>query len=139
VYSNGQFIGTQSFRVKPIPKPDLILKAGGKMIDEKRGVTKVPQNITLDAVPDPDFAQFLPDDARYLVTAWDVTLARGARPVATKKVTGRRANLQSFIPKARKGDRIVIEIKEVQRKNFRGEKEVVRINVGQRIKQFPIN
>ncbi len=139
VYSNGQFIGTQSFRVKPIPKPDLILKAGGKMVDEKRGVTKVPQNITLDAVPDPDFAQFLPDDARYLVTAWVVTLARGARPVATKKVSGRKASLQSFIPKARKGDRIVIEIKEVQRKNFRGETEIVKINIGQRIKQFPIN
>ncbi len=139
VYSNGQFIGTQSFRVKPIPKPDLILKAGGKMVDEKRGVSKVPSNITLDAVPDADFAQFLPDDARYLVTAWDVTLARGARPIATKKVSGRKANLQSFVSKARKGDRIVIEVKEVQRKNFRGETEVVKINIGQRIKQFPIN
>jgi gliding motility-associated protein GldM len=139
VYSNGQFIGTETFRVKPIPTPDLILKAGGKMVDEKRGVSKVPREVTLDAVPDPDFAQFLPDDARYMATAWEVTLARGSRPIETKRVSGRRANLQSFISKARKGDRIVIEIKEVQRKNFRGETEVIKINVGQRIKQFPIN
>ena len=139
VYSNGQFIGMKSFRVKPIPKPDLVLKIGGKMVDEKRGVTKVPRSITLDVEADADFAQFLPKDARYMPTAWEVTLARGSRPIETKKFSGKTGNLQSFISKARKGDRIVIEIKEVQRMNFRNEKEVVKINSSQRIKQFPIN
>jgi len=139
VYSNGQFIGTQSFRVKPIPKPDLVLKIGGKMVDEKRGVTKVPSKITLEAEADADFAQFLPKDARYMATSWEVTLARGSRPIETKKFSGKTGNLQSFVSKARKGDRIVVEIKEVQRMNFRNEKEVVKINSSQKIKQFPIN
>ena len=139
VYSSGTFIGTQKFRVKSIPKPELVLKSGGKEIDLKRGVSKIPREITLDAVPDPDFAQFLPQDARYRVTKWEVTLARGARAIETKRVTTTKISLASFVSKARAGDRIVIEAKEVQRLNFRSEKENVKIGVNSSIKTVPIN
>ena len=139
VYSSGTFIGTQQFRVKQIPKPELVLKSGGKEIDLKRGVSQVPREITLDAEPDEDFAQFLPEDARYRVTKWEVTLARGARGLETIPVTSRNANLSSFVSKARPGDRIVIEAKEVQRMNFKGEREDVRIGVNSAIKTVPIN
>lgn len=134
VYSNGVFIGTQKFRVKNIPKPELVLKSGGKEIDLKRGVTNIPREITLNAVPDPDFAQFLPEDARYRVTKWEVTLARGPRAIETKQVTTTRANLASFVSKARPGDRIVIEAKEIQRMNFKNERETVKISVNESIK-----
>ena len=140
VYSSGTFIGTQKFRVKQIPKPELVLKSGGKEIDLKRGVSNVPRELTLDAVADDDFAQFLPDDARYRVTKWEVTLARGQRPIEIKQVNGPKANLASFVSKARKGtDRIVIEAKEVQRMNFKGEREDVKIGVNSAIKTVPIN
>ena len=139
VYSSGTYIGKQTFRVKSIPKPDLVLKSGGKEIDLKRGVSKVPREITLNAVPDPDFAQFLPQDARYRVTKWEVTLARGARGIETKQVTSAKANLASFVSKARPGDRIVIEAKEVQRMNFKNERENVKIGVNSAIKTVPIN
>ncbi len=138
VYSGDAYIGDQKFRVRQIPKPDIVLKSGGKIVDEKRGVDKVPREITLDAVPDEDFAQFLPKDARYRVTQWEVTLARGPRPIEQKKLSGRTANLASFVSKARSGDRIVIEVKEVQRMNFRDQTEVVKIGVGSTVKQIPI-
>ena len=139
VYSDGIYIGSQKFRVRQIPKPDIVLKSGGKVVDERQGVNQVPREINLDAVPDADFAQFLPDDARYRVTQWVVTLARGARPVEQKNVNGPSANLASFVPKARSGDRIVVEVKEVQRKNFKGDIENVSIGIGTSIKQIPIN
>lgn len=141
VYSSGTFIGTQKFRVKQIPKPELVLKSGAKEIDLKRGVSKsgFPREITLDAVADPDFAQFLPQDARYRVTRWEVTLARGARPIETKEVTSTKVSLASFVSKIRPGDRIVIEAKQVQRMNFKNEKEEVKIGVNQSIKTVPIN
>lgn len=140
VYSSGTFIGTQKFRVKQIPKPELVLKSGSKEIDLKRGVSQVPRELTLDAVPDADFAEFLPEDARYRVTKWEVTLARGQRPIEIKQVTGPKANISSFVSKARPGtDRIVIEAKEVQRMNFRGEREDVKIGVNSSIKTVPIN
>ncbi|MCG8307389.1 MAG: gliding motility protein GldM [Cytophagales bacterium] len=139
VYSSGTFIGTQKFRVKSIPKPEIVLKSGGKDIDLKRGVSKVPREITLEAVPDADFAQFLPDDANYRVTKWEVTLARGPRAIETKPITSTRANLASFVSKARPGDRIVVEAKEVQRMNFKKERETIRIGVNSAIKTVPIN
>ena len=139
VYSGGTFIGTQKFRVKQIPKPTLVLKSGGKEIDLRNGVKQIPREITLEAVPDADFAQFLPEDARYRVTKWEVTLARGQRPIERKEVTGTRANLASFVSKARPNDRIVIEAKEVQRMNFKKEREDVKIGVNESIKTVPIN
>ena len=138
VYSSGTFIGTQTFRVKQIPKPEISLKAGGREVNLKTGLKQVPREITLDAVPDEDFATFLPDDARYRVTKWEVTLARGARGLETKQVTSRNADLSSFVSKARPGDRIVVEAKEVQRMNFKGDKENVSIGVSASIVTIPL-
>jgi gliding motility-associated protein GldM len=139
VYSSGTFIGTQKFRVKPIPKPELILKSGGREVNLKEGVDGVPRQLTLDAVPDADFAQFLPKDARFRVTQWEVILARGQRPVDRKMVSGPTVSLSDWVSKARPNDRIVIEAKEVQRMNFKGEREVVNIGVNASIKNVPIN
>ncbi len=138
VYSNGTYIGKQTFRVKQIPKPELVLKEGSTEIDLKRGVTKVPRTLTLEAVPDPDFKEFLPKDARYRVTRWEITLARGARAVETIRATSPKVSISSFVSKARPGDRIVIEAKEIQRMNFRGERENVKIGVNASIKTVPI-
>jgi gliding motility-associated protein GldM len=139
VYSSETFIGTEKFRVKPIPKPELSLTSGGREIDLKKGVSQVPREVSLEAVPDADFAQFLPEDARYRVTKWEVTLARGPRGIETKQVSGTKADLSSFVSKARPGDRIVVEAKEVQRMNFKGEREDVSIGVNTAIKSVPIN
>ncbi|HBH24031.1 MAG TPA: gliding motility protein GldM [Cytophagales bacterium] len=139
VYSDGNFIGTQSFNVRGIPKPDIVMTSGGREVDEKRGMSKPPREITLVAEPDESFKQFLPEDARYRVTKWEVILARGTRALETQRVTGPRANITSFAAKARQGDRIVIEVKEVQRMNFRDQTETVSIPMGARIKQIPIN
>lgn len=139
VSSGGILIGTEKFRVKGIPKPQLVLKSGGQEIDLKTGVKNVPREISLIAVPDADFAQFLPDDAKYRVTKWEVTLARGARAVDSKNVTSNRANLGDWVSKARPGDRLVIEAKEVMRMNFKKQTEQVKISVNASIKTVPIN
>jgi len=67
----------------------------------------------------------LPKDARYKVFEWDVTLARGRRALGQKKVNGPNVNLTDLASKARAGDRLVIEIKEVKRLNFKSETESV--------------
>lgn len=47
------------------------------------------------------------------VVAFEVTLARGNRPVKNFKVNGNTFNLRSFIGNARPGDYIAIEIKKL--------------------------
>ncbi|MGB0522636.1 MAG: gliding motility protein GldM [Flammeovirgaceae bacterium] len=128
VSSGGAKIGTESFKVRKVPKPTLIPYSGNRPVDLKQGVAALAmRNIEVRAVPDADFKAFLPKDARYRVTKYIVTLARGKRAVQSKTVTGPKASLTSLIQKAKPGgtDRLVIEIKEVQRMNFKNRTEKV--------------
>lgn len=128
VSSGGSKIGTESFKVRKPPKPTLLPYSGNRPIDLKQGVAALSlRSIELKAIPDADFKSFLPKDARYRVTKYIVTLARGKRAVQTMNVNGPKASLTSLIQKAKPGgtDRLVIEVKEVQRMNFKNRTEKV--------------
>jgi gliding motility-associated protein GldM len=129
VSSSGNAIGSQTFKVRPIPKPEIRCLVGGREINEKQGtpITAV-RNMSLKAVPDQGFANFLPEDARYRVTRYEITLVRGRRPaMQTMTIDGPDANLTNVVNAAREGDRLYVEVKEVRRMNFRGEQEEVRM------------
>ena len=135
VSSGGNPIGSQTFQVRPIPKPDIQCWVGGRPANEKQGtpVTAV-RNMNLKAVPDVGFATFLPDDARFRVSRYEVTLVRGKRPAMPMiPVSGPNADLTSVVNAAREGDRLYIEVKGVQRQNFQGNVEDVNMS-----KQFNI-
>ncbi|OON70689.1 gliding motility protein GldM [Hymenobacter sp. CRA2] len=129
VSSNGNAIGSQTFKVRAIPKPDIKCMVGGREANEKQGTPIVAvRNLSLRAVPDQGFANFLPEDARYRVTRYEVTLVRGRRPaMQTMTFDSPDANLTAVVNSAREGDRLFIEVKEVRRMNFRGEQEEVRM------------
>jgi gliding motility-associated protein GldM len=139
VASNGNPIGSQKFKVRPIPKPEIVAYGvGGKVLDEKRGEPTLPRQITVKANPDDGFKTFLPKDARYRVTEMEITLARGSRPVAPPmKVNNETVDLSNLVAQARPGDRLVIDIKRVERMNFKDQREVV--NMGLQVKQVSIN
>jgi len=141
VYSSNNFIDNVDFNVRQIPKPDIVLKSGGKEVDEKKGfeAEKMPRDLVLDAEPDNDFASMLPKDARYRVTEWEITLARGPRGVKSMKSSNPKVDMSSFRTVARPGDRVVIEVKEVQRMNFKDQTETVSIPIAAKIKQIPVN
>lgn len=129
VSSSGNAIGSQTFKVRPIPKPDIKCIVGGREANEKQGtpITAV-RNLSLRAVPDQGFANFLPEDARFRVTRYEVILVRGRRPaLPPRTIDGPDANLTDVVNSAREGDRLYIEVKEVKRMNFRGEQEEVRM------------
>jgi len=135
VSSGGNPIGSQTFQVRPIPKPEIKCIVGGREANEKQGtpITAV-RNMSMKAIPDAGFATFLPEDARYRVTRYEVTLVRGKRPAMPPiPVNGPDVNLNSVVNSAREGDRLYIEVKEVQRMNFQGNTEQVNVS-----KQFNV-
>ncbi|UOR04438.1 gliding motility protein GldM [Hymenobacter aerilatus] len=135
VSSSGNAIGSQIFQVRPVPKPDIKCVVGGREANEKQGtpITAV-RNLSLRAIPDASFANFLPEDARYRVTSYEVTLVRGPRPVMpSRTISGPDANLSDVVNTAKPGDRLYIQVKEVKRMNFQGQQE--EVNMG---KQFNI-
>lgn len=127
VASNGNKLSTETFKVRLIPKPEIVATSGGRPMDLKRGMPSPgPREITLMAKPDESFKNFLPDDARYKITQFEIALVRGKRPVGgIQTVNSNSINLNSYAAQAQAGDRYMVEVKEVKRMNFRGQVETV--------------
>lgn len=137
VSSGGSAIGSVDFKVRGIPKPTIQVLSGGKELDQKNGVPAPgPRSIQIKAKADESFSQFLPKDSRYSVTKWNVMLARGKRPVTQQSFTTEMATLSSIAAQAQAGDRLIIEVQDVYRQNFLGEKE--KVNIGTPIFTVPI-
>lgn len=138
VYSAGNLIGDQEFKVRLIPKPEIIALAGGKPVDTKQGMNAPgPRSVQIQAKSDESFKTFLPNDARYKITEWNAILVRGKRPVRTKNFSNEVGDFNDFNSQAQPGDRIVIEVKAVKRMNFRG--VIEEVNVGTPIINVPLN
>ena len=137
VSNSGNLLDTLTFQVRKIPKPEIQVTSAGKPVDERKGIPcPGPRRLEIKAVPDEGFKTFLPKDARYRVAEWEVTLARGSRPIKTKKINSQEVSLSDFASLAQAGDRIVIEVKKVERLNFKDEIEPV--NVGTIVHNIPI-
>jgi hypothetical protein len=136
VSSGGNAIGSESFKVRPIPKPEIEFVVNGRPINVKQGMP-APRVLNVRAKPEENFKNFLPQDARYRVAEWTATLVRGTRPVmAPMTFTGEQANLAQIAQEARPGDRILLDVKKVQRRNFRD--QVENVNVGDVFVNLPI-
>jgi gliding motility-associated protein GldM len=141
VSSGGYSIGNETFDVVRVPKPTIAVKGpGGALVNMQKGETASRlRSIKLEAVPDENFASFLPKDARYRVTEAEIILARGSRPIGKETLSNETANLGRLMSQAKEGDRLVIEVKKVQRMNFRGEVEDVPLGASESFYNVPLN
>lgn len=123
IASNGNTIGSRSFGVRRIPAPEIrVYLNPNEQVNEKTGISAKTPRLYLKAVPDESFAQFLPDDANFRIAQAEVTLVSGG--IGRKTIqAGEVIDLTAIAAMARKGDQIVIEIKKVQRQNFKKEVE----------------
>ena len=129
VSSGGNAIGSQTFQVRPIPKPSIEAYAGGRPVNDKQGTPGTAvRSFSLRAIPDAGFATFLPDDAKFRVSRYEVTLVRGKRPaIGTMTFNSPQADLSAVVNAYREGDRLYVEVKDVQRQNFQGNVEAVNM------------
>lgn len=140
VLNDGTTLETFPFTVRRVPKPDIKVFANNQEITdnvEKRGLgASAVRVIKAAAVADADFKATNPEDAAYRVTTIEVSLARGTRRVDFVS-GGSSVNIGKLAQQAEPGDRYLIEVKDVQRKNFRGAVEDVQI--GFFSKTLPLN
>jgi len=140
VASEGSTIGVKDFPVRAVPRPQIVAKIGGNIVDQKKGVAAPgPASITVLAEPDPGFLAALPREARYNITDGEVTLARGKREIQMLPIKNDNVNLASIRSQAQSGDRIIIVIKKARRLNFRDESEDVPINPASSVITIPVN
>lgn len=123
VSSSGNFIGARSFSVRRIPAPSIVIYGPDqKEVNMKTGISAKTPRIYIKPIPDESFQQFLPDDAKFRIAEAQITLVSGGLGRGSVTV-GENANLSQIASRARKGDQLVIEIKKVQRQNFRNQVE----------------
>ncbi|WP_375579930.1 gliding motility protein GldM [Marivirga tractuosa] len=136
VSSGGTKIGNKVFSVRRIPKPDVQVYNGSKPVNLKQGEKASAMRVLrVQAIADENFKAQLPKDAQYKVTRWTITLARGSRPVGQPiKATSETVNISQLMSNARPGDRLVVQVDQVLRRNFRGNTEEVAL--GEQV--FPI-
>ena len=122
VINLGNVLGVEKFRVSRVPKPTLVYKVNGQVADERQGTpASMARSISVDAVADESFRNYSPDDANFRVSEIVVSLARGTRRVDGMTISGNSGSLGKLAQQAQAGDRYVVEVKGVQRKNFRGD------------------
>jgi gliding motility-associated protein GldM len=142
VSNNGSRIGSETFSVKGIPTPTLRFLGGtGAELNDRDGVSPNQANrITVRAEPDENFKETNPLDARYKVTEFEVTLARGRNVIGSpKRITGTdNASIADLMAQAKPGDRIRIDVRQVSRMNYKGEIEPVKMK-GSTIRNIPLN
>ncbi|SNS53851.1 gliding motility-associated protein GldM [Ekhidna lutea] len=120
VSSGGNVIGSREFGVRAIPAPDIKVYTDAGEVNMKEGIPARTPKLYLRAIPDESFAQFLPNDAKFQVAEAEITLVSGGLGRGSIRA-GQEVNLRGM--SGRKGDQLVIEIKKVQRQNFRKQVE----------------
>lgn len=137
VNNGGTLLGKETFRVRRVPRPEIKILGNGGELEEKRGASASGlRSISAVAVADESFKATNPEDAQFRVTEIYIALARGTRKINDLTLQG-GGSIASLAAQAQAGDRYYIEVKGVQRKNFRGTVETIPI--GSVVKNIPLN
>ncbi len=116
VANNGTAIGNVEYKAIKVPKATIETNLDGKI---KRGLRMTDlASFRIKAVPDDLFRQTLPREAIYRVTEWSYQFASGARGKPEKTVTG--TSRKNLMQEAQGAQRLIIEAKKVERKNYLG-------------------
>ncbi|UFH53722.1 gliding motility protein GldM [Spirosoma sp. KNUC1025] len=122
ISNSGSLLGTERFKVNKVPRPTLEIFVGGTRANDPRGVpVSSARSVRIQAVADPSFAAYSPDDANFRTTGATVSLVRGTRRVKFATVAAGGGSIADLAAEAQPGDRLVIQVEGVQRRNFRGE------------------
>ena len=124
VSSGGTPVGSEVIRVRPVPAATVQAVGFG----DGTAVTKLMSNLTLEAIPDAGFAEFLPKESKYRVTGFKAQHGRGSAPLGNFTANGATAGTASIAAKVKDGDVLVISNITAQRSNFRGELSTAKLN-----------
>jgi gliding motility-associated protein GldM len=138
VANGGTAIGPVAFDVKPIPLPRYVIKDNaGKEVDKRNGVRgSALTSLRVVPEPDPNFKEEVPKDAFYRVKSMEVIHARGTAPVNRTTVSNENIDLAPWRAQFKPGDRLVIEVKTVTRRTYKGSDEPVEVK--NEVYQIPI-
>lgn len=122
VSSGGNKIGDETFDVKPVPMPTVVIQtSNGADLDLSQGHNVNTLNgVKVIAKADPNFAETMKRDSNFSIGAGKIQLVRN--DVARGDAVPISSGFKGVLGSATKGDIIVVQIDQIVRTNFRGEK-----------------
>ncbi|GAB3950787.1 hypothetical protein GCM10028805_29550 [Spirosoma harenae] len=129
ISNSGSLLGTEKFRVNRVPKPTIEYYIGGTKVGDPRGVPVAQaRSIRVAAIPDESFKNYSPEDANFRVTGVTIIWARGTKKMGQQNLGPAGGSLGSMAGDFQPGDRLVITVDGVQRRNFKG--DISDVNMG---------
>ncbi|WP_375563324.1 GldM family protein [Bernardetia sp. OM2101] len=131
IFYRGKFIKQQIFGVQMIPKPKIRIRYFHKSLKS------FPKKILIDVIADTDFKDQLPEDARYRVSDFSVTLVRNKEVIVsdlfTEEITPTEEAISHYTKmiqaEPNENWRLFVEVKRVQRMNFQNQVENVSVGI----------
>lgn len=129
IFYNDTLVGTEVFPIRLLPKPEIALSVGNSTQphDSKMAVSKADlDKIRLTAFADKSMTEAMPKDTQYRVSYAEVALARERQLVTNVlQSTDEVIMLEDMMKSAEAGDRLIIEVKKVERLAYKGEWEII--------------
>ncbi len=131
IFYRGEFIKQHIFGVSVIPNPTIKVRYFHKSLKF------FPKKIVVDAISDPNFKDRFPEDARYKVSRFTVTLVKNREAIVsdlfTEKITPTEEAIKKYVEMIRaepnENWRLVVEVTGVQHMNFQNEIENVSVGI----------
>jgi hypothetical protein len=125
-YENEKLIAENQHLVKLLPTPTIALFLDNFVFNQRQTYLKDHlDTIMVKAVMPPNIQEEMPKDTNYKVSEFEVFILRGANVINELASKEEKINLTELLKSAKVGDFLSIEIKKVERLNFRGEIENV--------------
>ena len=126
VSSGGNKIGTETFKVKPVPVPTLVVQAANGTELDLSNVQNIMalSGAKIVAKSEPTFARTMPKDANFAVSKVKIQLVRNGLIRGTSEIN----SFNSLLDGASSGDAFIVIVESISRTNFRGEKIVDKFN-----------
>ncbi len=128
---NDTIFATETFPIRLLPKPEIALFVSNSTTphDSKMAVSKADlDKIRFSAFANEYIAEAIPKDTQYRVSHAEVSLSREKQVVTNVlKSTEEFIILEDMMKLAKAGDRLIIEVKKVERLSYKGEWEAVKL------------
>lgn len=141
VKNKGVQIGSVKYQAVPLPAPLVKLKVGNRDVDPIQGVTtSTARRLYIEIKAEKDLQRLLPRDTRYRIKNATIQLARGKTGSAPVRFNSQNMSqkIRALASNARPNERFIIELIDVERKNFLNQWMPVK-NLNERIFQVYIS
>ncbi|MEM8556438.1 MAG: hypothetical protein AAF809_02890 [Bacteroidota bacterium] len=136
------YLGAKSFAVIDPPRPEIRVTNANRSINNGDNLPRGRFALNFSVQADQEFAQRYPQDARYGIGSATVFIRRGltaSQRLGTYNLSGGRLPAIRELASARPGDRIIVQLNNVFRRNYAGNSVGVSLNEGSRTFSFTIS